>query len=123
MGLYDTLQEKIKSALNSSLLDAYVSFTVTNFSSEVYDAVTGTKTAIETVGICKGVVIKNTIGDDLDNPESVEGFSILVMDSDKPFELSVGQKILHGIKNYKVVGVKTDPVNATWTLNCISWKL
>ena len=121
MGLYDEIQLDIKEALNSDLLDAYKTFKITDFVSSIYDPETGILTKTENSQDCKCVELKNQEGDDLDNPESVSGVIFLVMDSDKPFDFSNGQKILYNGEYYKVKGKKTDPIGATWTLSCVAW--
>lgn len=121
MGLYSDLQTDIKEALNSDLSDAYNTFKITDLVSSIYDPETGVLTKTENSKDCKCVEVKNQIGDDLDNPESVSGMIFLVMDSDKPFAFKNGQKILYDSEYYKVKGIKTDPVGATWTLSCVAW--
>ena len=121
MGLYLDLQNDIKEALNSDLLDAYKTIEVTSFTSGVYDPALGTLISTEITSTCKCVVIKDQDGDNIDSPESVEGLVLMVMDSDKPFSFANGQKILYSSNYYKVKGIKTDPIEAEWQLSCIKW--
>lgn len=121
MGLYADIQEDVLAALNSDLADAYKTISVTSFTAGVYDPSLGVLTSTETTSSCKCVVIKDQDGDNIDSPESIEGLVLMVMDSDKPFDFENGQKILYSSNYYKVDGVKTDPIEATWTLSCIRW--
>jgi len=122
MGMYDDIQSDIKEALLTDLSDAYISFNVTELSSTSYDTDTGLVTNTSQTSSCKGVVLKFSEGVVLDLPESIVTLSILVLDSDKPFDFEKNQKVTYLEKDYKIVGLKTDPITATWTLNCMKWE-
>lgn len=122
MGLYQDIQNDIGEALRGDLNDAYKSFNITAFGVATYDPVTGVKTSNDNTQPCQGVLVKNSDGDLLDDPSNIEGLVFLVMDEDKPFDLKIGHKITFNNKDYKVEGVDTDPVFASWNLSCIKWK-
>lgn len=121
MGLYDTIQADVKAALQTDLLDAYKTITVTKITSGTYNPTTGAVTEVIDSKAFQGIVLKHIVGDVLDNAEEVEMLKLLALDSDKPYAFAVDQKITYLGIDYKISGTKTDPVNATWTLSCITW--
>lgn len=124
MGLYDDIQTDIQDAFDTDLNDAYKDFTVTKILSSVYDPVTGTSADVSDTDNFKAAVIKNEIGDIIDNPEQIQNFTLIVLDSNKPYDFEIGN-LIHYVdtgKDYKVTGLDRDPVLATWVLECIIWK-
>lgn len=121
MGLYEDLQNDIKAALETDLNDAYKTFTVTKKILSVYNPTDGSVTDTEISNDFNGVIIKENDGDVIDNNEELSSFDVLVMDSDKPFDFVLDQKITYVLKEYKIVGIVTDPVHASWILQCIAW--
>lgn len=122
MGLYDDLQKDLKNAFETDLEDAYILFQITKVVTSVYDPNTGLVTNTDDAKDCYAINVRNEDGDILDMPESVSGLIFLVLDSDKPFVFANNQKITFEGSDYRITGVRTDPVKAAWELHCIAWK-
>ena len=122
MGLYNTIQEKVKGALNTTLSDAYKDFDLIRaLSTGTYDPTTGAITEATESKPCKGVILSEITGEILDAPEKKENLKILIMDSDKPFDIEEGQKVTYNFNDYRIVGIMTDPIKSSWTISCIAW--
>jgi len=123
MGLYDDLQKDVGNALRTDLLDAYVDFTITDFSGESYDPVTGVPSSTETVFPFKGVALTEKSKARIDSSEEEHDLVLLVMDADRPLVFEEEQMItvVGDGTEYRLMKIETDPVKASWTLSCFKW--
>jgi len=123
MSLYDDLQKDIGEALKTDLLDAYVDFTVTDFTGNTYDPVTGDPSSTETVFPFKGVALTLKSRAGLDTPDEDHDLVLLVMDTDRPIVFKEEQMItmVSNGAEYRLMKIDTDPVKASWTLSCFKW--
>jgi len=122
MGLYQDLQDDLHEALNTDLNDAYATIQITSFTIGDYNTVTGTQTDIENTKNCQCVILTDKEGSNNNDPSNIYDLEILVLDSDKPFDLETEQKIYYSGSFYRIIVVDTDPVKASWTLQCMFWK-
>ena len=118
MGIYSELQEKISNAFDTSLLDATRNVQFINYTS-VYDTVTMENALTEISSTLRCVRLRINQGDILDEASFKDTARYLILDQDRDgFEFILEQKVVDGTDEFKIKEIKSDPVGASWTVDC-----
>lgn len=119
MGMYADIQADMKEAMAGDLADAVAVLTVTeSASSTVYDPVTGGITNVPVIASMNCIIVDADLKDEIDpdSNTSTNDLEVMVLDSEKTAEFSVGIDVNVRGSDYEVMKYKIDPSGATHNL-------
>lgn len=121
--MYEDIQIDIRQAFNTDLLDATRTIKYVEMTS-IYDEDTMENTITSNSTDVLAVKLKDQEGENLDKPSLNNTANFLIMDQDRidsGLVFEIGVQIIDGTDTYKIEGINSDPLNASWELECRRW--